>query len=254
MSINIKRVTEIAKLLIKKKIDKHYISWARSDTIVKHPQVFKLWKKAGLDVVYVGLESMDEERLKEYNKRIGYETNKKAIQILKDCSITLHAAFIVHPDFDEKDFMRLEKDVLDLCPAEVTFTVLSPSPGTELFEKYRDKLICDPFKYYDCMHTIIPTNMTLKRFYQHFGRLYSLALRSNSLRVNKIRVNNKDLLRSAFKGTKYVASLYSIYRNFPEEMHLKRRDRLLFAAKEKGTSCCCRTIRQDSFECRAVRP
>ncbi len=236
MFINIKRVTKIAELLIKRKIDKHYISWARSDTIVKHPEVFQLWKKAGLDVVYVGLESMDEKRLEEYKKRTGFETNKKAIQILKNCGITLHAAFIVHPDFDKDDFSRLEKDVLDLCPAEVTFTVLSPSPGTDLFEKYRDKLICDPFKYYDCMHTIIPTNMTLKRFYQHFGRLYSLALRSNPLRVNKIRVDNKDLLRAVLKGTKYVASLYSIYRDYPEEMHLKRRDRLLDAAVEKGFS------------------
>ena len=234
MFINIRRVTKIAELLIKRKINKHYISWARSDTIVKHPEIFRLWKKAGLDVVYVGLESMDEKRLEEYNKRTGFETNKKAIQIMKDCGITLHAAFIVHPDFDKNDFKRLEKDVLDLCPAEVTFTVLSPSPGTDLFEKYRDRLICDPFKYYDCMHTIIPTKMTLKRFYQHFGRLYSLALRSNPLKVNKIRVNHKDLLKSVFKGTKYVSSLYNIYRDYPEKMHLKKGDKLFDAAKKEG--------------------
>ncbi len=234
MFINIKRVSKIAALLKKRKISKHYISWARSDTIVKHPEVFQLWKEVGLDVVYVGLESMDQEKLEEYNKRTGYETNKKAVQILKDCGITLHAAFIVHPDFSKEDFQRLEKDVLDLCPAEVTFTVLSPSPGTDLFEKYKDQLICDPFKYYDCMHTIIPTNMTIKRFYQHFGRLYSLALRSNPLRMNKILVSRKDLLRSIFVGTKYISSLYNIYKDYPEAMHFKRQNQLLDAAGEEG--------------------
>ena len=234
MFINIKRVTEIAKLLKKRKIDKHYISWARSDTIVKHPEVFKLWKEVGLNVVYVGLESMDRERLEEYNKRTGYETNKKAVKILKDCGITLHAAFIVHPDFNKEDFKRLERDVSDLCPAEVTFTVLSPSPGTDLFNKYKDRLICDPFKYYDCMHTIIPTSMTLKRFYQHFGRLYSLALRSNPLRVNRVRVNLRDLSRAIFMGTKYVSSLYNIYRDYPETMHLQNKNRLLHTAAKEG--------------------
>ncbi|SDU43690.1 B12-binding domain-containing radical SAM protein [Desulfobacula phenolica] len=236
MFINIKRVTKIAELLKEHKINKKYISWARSDTISKHPEVFKLWKEVGLDVVYVGLESMDEKRLEDYNKKTGYETNKKAIKIIKDCGIMLHAAFIVHPDFDKNDFKRLEKDVIDLCPSEVTFTVLSPSPGTPLFVHHKEEFICDPFKYYDCMHTVIPTNMTVKRFYQHFGRLYAIALRSNPLRVNKIKVPLKDFFRALHYGIKYVFSLYSIYKDYPESLHHLKKDELLEKAKKEGFS------------------
>jgi hopanoid C-3 methylase len=236
MFINIKRVTKIAELLKARNIKKKYISWARSDTIAKHPEVFKLWKEVGLDVVYVGLESMDQKRLEDYNKKTGYETNQKAIKIIKDCGIMLHAAFIVHPDFDVKDFKQLEKDVMDLCPSEITFTVLSPSPGTELFNHHKDEFICNPFQYYDCMHTVIPTNMTIKRFYQHFGRLYSIALRSNPLRVNKIKVPFKDFFRAFIFGTRYVFSLYSIYKDYPKELHHLKKDELLEAAKKQGFS------------------
>ncbi|MCK5099249.1 MAG: hypothetical protein KAR45_14160, partial [Desulfobacteraceae bacterium] len=222
--------------LKERKINKKYISWARSDTISNHPEVFKLWKEVGLDVVYVGLESMDEKRLEDYNKKTGYETNKKAIKIIKDCGIMLHAAFIVHPDFDKNDFKRLEKDVMDLCPSEVTFTVLSPSPGTQLFEDHKHEFICDPFKYYDCMHSVIPTNLPLKRFYQHYGRLYAMALRSNPLRVNKIKVPLKNFFRAMHYGTKYVFSLYGIYKDYPKKLHHLKQDELLEAAKKEEFS------------------
>ena len=214
MFLNSQRCQEIAELLLKQNIKKEYISWARSDTIVKHPEIFKLWKQAGLSTVYVGLESMDEAKLLEYKKRLPVETNRKAIAILKELGITLHAAFIVHPDFSEEDFKRLETETLALCPAEVTFTVLSPSPGTTYWQENKQRFICDPYYYYDCMHTILPTRLPLKKFYRHFSRLTELALRANPLRVNKIKVPFRDFIRAIVRGTKYIIALQLIYRDY----------------------------------------
>ncbi len=214
MFLNIERVKKIAELLLQRGIKKKYVSWARSDTIVKHPHIFRLWKEAGLDTLYVGLESMDEAKLNEYKKRLPVETNRKAVGILRDLGITLHAAFIVHPEFSIEDFQRLEKEVLALCPAEVTFTVLSPSPGTPFWHENKDRFICDPYSFYDCMHTILPTHLPLKPFYQHFSRLTNLALRANPLRVNKIKVPFQDFIRAIFAGTKYIIALQLIYRDY----------------------------------------
>ncbi len=214
MFLGASRVWRIAELLKEKGIRKHYISWARSDTIVRHPEVFELWKEIGLDVVYVGLESVDEFRLTEYAKRTSIDTNRKAVKILKDLGIMLHAAFIVHPDFEADDFRRLEAEIKRISPAEITFTVLSPSPGTKFWSDNKDKFICDPYRFYDCMHTILPARLPLRRFYQHFGRLNSLALRANPLRMQGIRVPFRDFLRAVFCGTRYIFSLYSIYKDY----------------------------------------
>jgi len=214
MFLNSQRTQEIAELLIKRKIKKEYSSWARSDTIAKHPELFKLWKQAGLSTLFVGLESMDEDKLLEYKKLLPVETNRKAIAILKEIGITLHAAFIVHPDFTQNDFKRLEKETLGLCPAEVSFTVLSPSPGTAFWKENKDKFICDPYYYYDCMHTILPTRLPLRKFYRHFAHLTELALRANPLRVNKIKVPFKDFIRAIVQGTKYIIALQLIYRDY----------------------------------------
>lgn len=217
MFINTARVTRIAQLLLQRKIKKKYISWARSDTIVKNPKLFELWKQVGLSTLYVGLESMDATRLDEYKKRTDVETNRQAVAVLKKTGIILHAAFIVHPDFTVEDFKRLEIEVLNICPAEVTFTVLSPSPGTKFWDQHKDEFICDPYKFYDCMHSILPTRIPLKRFYQHFGRLTSLALRSNPLRMNKTKIPLRDLIRAIINGTKYIFSLYGIYKDYPPQ-------------------------------------
>jgi len=167
---------------------------------------------------------MNEAALAEYNKQTGVEANRKAIKILRDLNIRLHAAFIVRPDFSVEDFRSLEADIAYVSPAEITFTVLSPSPGTQMWYDNRDDFICDSFKYYDCMHTVVPTRLTLRRFYQHFGRLYSLALRANPLRMNRIKVPFGDMVRAIVGGTKYIFSLYMIYKDYPPAIWLKAGD------------------------------
>ncbi|MEK6582402.1 MAG: radical SAM protein [Nitrospirota bacterium] len=209
--INSDRMTKIAKLLIERGIKKKYVSWARSDTIVKHPDVFKLWKEAGLSLVYVGLEAMTGERLEKLNKRTTVETNKKAISILHELGITLHASFMLDPDFGEEEFAALKKEVKNICPAEVTFTVFSPSPGTELWQKHKNDFIKDPYIYYDCMHTILPTRLPIRRFYQHFSDLYGIAFRANPLRLNKIKFPLRELGTVIYRGVKYVMALRKLY-------------------------------------------
>jgi radical SAM superfamily enzyme YgiQ (UPF0313 family) len=212
--INNERMTKIANLLIDRGIKKKYVSWARSDSIVKHPEVFKLWKEAGLSMVYVGLEAMTGERLEKLNKRTTVETNTKAVSILRELGITLHASFMLDPDFDEEDFASLKKVVKNICPAEVTFTVFSPSPGTVLWQKHKDDFIKDPYIYYDCMHTILPTKLPLRRFYQHFSDLYGIAFRSNPLRLNKIKFPLRELGTVVGRGFKYVFALRGLYREY----------------------------------------
>jgi radical SAM superfamily enzyme YgiQ (UPF0313 family) len=218
MFLNARRVRRIAELLIERGIEKKYISWARSDTIVRYPELFKLWREAGLRVLYVGLESMDASRLSEYEKGTDVETNRKAVALLRELNIMLHASFIVNPDFTVEDFRRLEKEAMAVCPAEVSFSVLSPSPGTPSWREHEHEFICDPYRFYDCMHSVLPTRLPLKQFYQHFGRLTSLSLRANPLRVNRIRVPFRDFIRAIVGGTKYVFSLQAIHRDYrPEE-------------------------------------
>jgi hopanoid C-3 methylase len=214
MFLNAARAKKIAELLLERGIKKKYTSWARSDTIIRQPDLFRLWKQVGLDTLYVGLESMDDSKLDEYKKRVPVETNRQAISMLRKIGITLHASFIVHPDFSVEDFQRLEKVILEICPAEVTFTVLSPSPGTQFWHEHKHEFICDSYRFYDCMHSILPTRLPLKTFYEHFSHLTQTALRNNPLRRNKVKIPLRDLFRAIVHGTQYIIALRLIYKDY----------------------------------------
>jgi radical SAM superfamily enzyme YgiQ (UPF0313 family) len=207
-------MTEIANLLLERGIKKKYVSWARADTIVRRPDLFRLWKKAGLSIVYVGLEAMDEARLKNYKKRTTVDINKKAVSLLREIGIMLHASLMVDPGFSVEDFRSVEKAIKDIGPAEVSFTVFSPSPGTELWHKHKAEFICDPYLFYDCMHTLLPTKLEIRRFYAHFALLYRLAWSTNPLRVNKIKVPRREIFRAIVNGTKYIFALKAIHRDY----------------------------------------
>jgi len=216
--LNEKRMTEVAELLLERGIKKKFVSWARADTIIRRPDLFRLWKKAGLCIVYVGLEAMDEERLLKYNKKTKVDTNRKAVETLRELGITLHAALMVDPDFTIDDFKGVERVIHEISPAEISFTVFSPPPGTKLWDEHKDSFICDdPYMFYDCMHTIMPTRLDLNTFYAWFARMYRVAWASNPLRINKVKAPWREIFRTVVKGFKYVVAIRQINREYSPE-------------------------------------
>ena len=219
MFINAERTRRIAELLLERGVRKEYTSWARSDTICRHPDLFALWKRAGLRLLYVGLESMDPAQLKKYNKGATSDTNRRAVEVLRELGIGLHAALMIDPAFDEEDFLAVRRTVDGLLPSEVTFTVYSPSPGTEAWNANRDRFIApDPYGFYDCMHTLLPTKLPLRRFYRYFSLLYLFAFRGNPWRANRVRPPLRDLLHLFAKGASCGYALRNIYRDYPRAL------------------------------------
>jgi len=215
MFLDAKRARQIAELILSRGIRKHYYSWARSDTIIRHPELFKLWKQAGLDTLFVGLESVDNTRLAAYNKSNKTQNNMEAVQVLRDLQINLHAAYIVDPDFTEADFDLMEKEILSVSPAEIAFTVLTPTPGSALWQQSDKQFLIDPYLYSDCFHTLKAPRLSLKRFYLRYGRLTALALRNNPLRINRVRVPAGDFARAFVRGIRYIIAHHTLHRDYP---------------------------------------
>jgi radical SAM superfamily enzyme YgiQ (UPF0313 family) len=148
------------------------------------------------------------------NKKATMNHNNKAIEILEKIGITIHPAFMVMPDFEENDFRALNDYVQSMPPAEATFTVYSPAPGTDDWEKHKGDFICDAIRFYDCMHTILPTKLPLKKFYKHFSQLTVNALSRNPLRVNNVPVNPLELLKIIWRTHLYIKAQKNLYKDY----------------------------------------
>ena len=213
--INTRRMQRMAEMLIKRGIKKKYLSWARSDTVCRHPELFELWKKAGLEFVYIGFESLEEANLNAYNKKATPSQNREAREILRKLDLNIHAALMVNPDFEEKDFLTVQRAIKEMAPAEFAFTVYSPPPGTREFAESRDKFICDdPYLYYDCLHTILPTKLPLRRFYRYFAILYGLGAANIPARVNGLRVPLRDRVKLLAGGVRFGWQMFRMYREY----------------------------------------
>lgn len=189
--LNAERMSRLADLIVESGIQKQYFCYARSDTIARNPQLFKKWREIGLERVFVGLEFFRDEDLAYINKRSSTGDNEHAVQILQELDIDVFASFILRPEFTQGDFSKLRKYLRAMDLMFASFAVLTPLPGTDLYQEVREEIIVDNYDYYDFIHTLLPTRLPLSQFYQEY---YSLYVKGKSLK-NHLKYLRKYPLR-----------------------------------------------------------
>ncbi len=170
--LDAERMMTLADLIKKAGINKRYFLYGRSDTIVKHPDLIERWKDIGMERVFVGLEFFRDEDLKDIRKGTTIKNNIEAIRILQSLDIDIFPNFMIKPDFDRSDFNEFRKYCLGIGLDFIGFSVMTPLPGTDLYESVKDKLITDTYDYYDFFHTHLPTKLPLKEFYREYLSLF----------------------------------------------------------------------------------
>lgn len=91
------RVKEIAEQLIATGLDIKFTIYSRADDL--DLEIVRLLKKAGLVKIFLGIESLNQQALDRYNKKILVEENLNAIEICKQLDIYMHLSFITF-DYD----------------------------------------------------------------------------------------------------------------------------------------------------------
>lgn len=172
---SVSRAKEIARLIRERGIKKRYTIQARSDTIATRPELISTWQEVGLSGVFIGFEKITPAELVSINKRNTIENNEKALAILRQHGIEPMVSFIIDPTYLAHDFARLREYVRRLRLRLPTFTVLTPLPGTELFEQVRDMLTITDSRYFDLLHSVLPTQLPVEEFYCEFASLWHTA-------------------------------------------------------------------------------
>jgi len=173
---DVKRMDKLADLIAEAKIHKKYFLYGRVDTIVKNPELFAKWTKIGLSQVFVGMEDFSDKRLVAMNKGITTDQQKKAVQILDKLGIMMYASYMVDPAFTREDFAGLTAYVRKMKHKYASFTVLTPLPGTELYEARKDDLLSHKPELFDMLHALLPTTLPLQDFYGELAKLWTKAV------------------------------------------------------------------------------
>ncbi len=170
--VDVKRMKILAQQIKDAGIKKKYFLYGRSDTIAKNPDLMKTWREIGLEKVFVGLEFFRDEDLNHIRKGTSISDNKEAIRVLSSLGIEPYPSFIIRPEWQQNDFYELKQYCRSLELSFAGFAVLTPLPGTDLYEQSKDYLITNNYDYFDFIHTVLPTTLSLKDFYNEYYQLY----------------------------------------------------------------------------------
>lgn len=208
------RFTRLAQLIREAGIRKRYFLYGRSDTITRNPQLLKLWREIGLERVFVGLEFARDEDLRDIGKQCTARDNSQAVQILQDLGIEVYASFIIRPSFTRADFAALRAYCRRLKLNFASFAVLTPLPGTDLYQEVSDQLITRNTVHVDFVHTLLPTRLPLEAFYAEYHRLYTRAIPFAKQVAVLRKLPLREIPRTFLKGRRVLGRLKTAYLDY----------------------------------------
>ncbi len=144
-------------------------------SIAHHPEVIAQWKKLGLENIFIGFEKPSQKGLESVNKHNSVENNDKSVSVLRAYGLEPVTSFIVNPDYTHEDFEVLKQYVRKLKLQQPSFSILTPLPGTPLYDDLKDDLIVRDYERWDLAHCVLPTTLPLQEFYREFTGLYRAA-------------------------------------------------------------------------------
>ena len=211
------RMKELARLIRQAGIHKRYFLYGRSDTIARSPDLLAIWRDIGLERVFVGLEAFRDGDLADIRKGSTQRDNEQAVKVLQELGIGIYASLIVRPEFSRADFAALRRYCRELKLDFAAFAMLTPLPGTEFHEQVRAQMITHDYDYFDFVHTLLPTALPLREFYEEYYQLYQQAVPLLKRLAMLRQMRPKDALSLAASSQRVFRRLRHAYRDYPQD-------------------------------------
>jgi anaerobic magnesium-protoporphyrin IX monomethyl ester cyclase len=181
-NFNLARGKELSREIVRRGIGER-IMWftqARCDDVASNPEAISEMRRAGCYWILLGVESGDQAQLNEFHKGEEAKDAAEAFRVLKRNDIFAQGTFIIGNRKDTRESIaRLRGFVNSLDPDLAIFMILTPFPGTALYEEARSKgWIEDPnWSDYDMIHAVMPTEslstgMVQEELYECYRSFY----------------------------------------------------------------------------------
>lgn len=151
-----KRTKELLHAMIEAKLTPKWTAQVRTD-IAKDHELLGLMKKSGCHTVYIGLESINPQTLKAYNKQQSVEDIQNCIKTLHKHRIRIHGMFVFGSDMDTTDTIAETVKFAKKNNIEsIQFLILTPLPGTKCFNDLNaeGRIITKDWALYDAHHVV----------------------------------------------------------------------------------------------------
>lgn len=149
------RIHQICNGILRKGLDVHWWCFCRVDNIVRHPEMISHMAEAGARMIFIGVESPNAKQLKSFHKGIEPKQARDAVKILKKNKVEIMASFILGaPEETRADIRSTIRFARELDPDTAQFTILTPYPGTVLYDQLKDQITEKDWSKFDGIHSV----------------------------------------------------------------------------------------------------
>ena len=210
---------QIGEAIRRRGIRKKYYLETRGDVLLRNKEVFRFWRKLGLEYMFIGLEAIDEEGLKKFRKRIKLDQNFEALEFARSLGIMVAVNLIADPDWDRDRFETIRQWCLEI-PEIVNISVNTPYPGTEIWQREQRALTSLDYRLYDIQHAVLPTRLPLPEFYAELVRTQQVLNRKH-MGWSALRGATGEAARLLLRGqTNFVRMLWRFNSVFDPRLQL----------------------------------
>ena len=129
-----KRVDRLCDLLSELKLDIVFQAMVRADSMARHPKVVKKMCDNNIIHFCMGIESPNLKDLNTTRKGITTETQKNAIQSIREFGGVAAGTFVIGlPDQSEEEIKYFSSFAKEIGLMSATFGIATPFPGTEFY-------------------------------------------------------------------------------------------------------------------------
>jgi anaerobic magnesium-protoporphyrin IX monomethyl ester cyclase len=143
---------------------------ARCDDVVRNQRLLPKMSRAGINWLLLGVESHSQSNLDSFRKGTKPEDAVSAVRLLKQNGIFSQATCIIGERKDShKSIEQLRQFMNELDPDLAIFMILTPFPGTDLYEEAKQNGWIENRNWvdYDMVHAIMPTEFLSREQLQH---------------------------------------------------------------------------------------
>lgn len=155
INMNPKHAIKLFKALIPLRIE--WYSHATS-LIGKQPEVLQLAAESGCRMLFIGFESLNQDKLKNVNKPFNHPINySEIITVIHNHGIHIMPSFIFGLDNDDPGVFQRTLEFLESNHLSLpTFHILTPTPGTEIFDRLQaeNRILEDDLARFDSRHAV----------------------------------------------------------------------------------------------------
>lgn len=192
-SINRKYTIEVCENIINRKLKIDFLIETHLNNL--DDNLIDILKKAGLKLVYIGIESSDSEVLSDISRfTVTNDKQYEIIKKLKDNGIVTKSMFMLGSPKDNFDSIKKTINYANYLPNElVQFSVFTPYPGTPIYKDFEQDIVekdYEKFNQYNLVykHKVLDDkalrsfkSKSYRKFYFNFRRILTLLKYASSL-------------------------------------------------------------------------